>query len=161
MLHQKEQRYPVGTFVLFFGAYRVEKTCERISSSQSEARASSPRDILFELALRVWGSESPILHQKEQRYPQGAFVLFFGAYRVEKTCERISSSQSEARALSPRDILFEPPVQKSKVALLFCYISSILIKFVLPECPVVSPPVITIRSFLDKPSSFDAIFFAV
>ena len=44
---------------------------------------------------------------------------------------------------------------------LLCYISSILIRLVLPECPVVSPPVITIRSFFDNPSSFDAIFFAV
>ena len=44
---------------------------------------------------------------------------------------------------------------------LLCYISSIFIRLVLPECPVVSPPVITIRSFFDNPSSFDAIFFAV
>lgn len=44
---------------------------------------------------------------------------------------------------------------------LYIYILSILIKFVLPDSPLVSPPVITILSPLFKENSFSAIFFAV
>lgn len=43
----------------------------------------------------------------------------------------------------------------------YIYILSILIKFVLPDSPLVSPPVITILSPLQSANSFSASFFAV
>lgn len=45
--------------------------------------------------------------------------------------------------------------------LYYIYILSILIRFVLPDSPLVSPPVITILSPLQSENSFSASFFAV